>query len=138
MTANSNGVKTQVRMGMDMASMTMTVKSGNSVCYSIVASGLLGNVMTIVVENSSGTTVATIAENTTTKPRDGHLPRRNAHRRRRHLRQRFRVASGTAACPPARTAPPVSAPSSPHNSTGPKVRAASGTRGISRTARARL
>ncbi len=62
----SNGVKTQVRMGMDMASMTMTVKSGNSVCYSIVASGLLGNVMTIVVENSSGTTVATIAENTTT------------------------------------------------------------------------
>jgi len=58
----SNGVKTQGPNGMDMASMTMTVKSGNSVCYSIVASGLLGNVMTIVVENSSGTTVATMPE----------------------------------------------------------------------------
>jgi hypothetical protein len=62
----SNGVKMQVSMGMDMASMTMTVKSGLSVCYSMLVGGLLGNVMTIVVKNGSGTTVATVVEDTTT------------------------------------------------------------------------
>jgi hypothetical protein len=62
----SSGVKMQVRMGMDMASMTMTVKRGSSVCYSMVVSGLTGNVMTIAVKDNSGTTVGTITEDSTT------------------------------------------------------------------------
>ena len=62
----SNGVKMQASMGMDMASVTMTVKRGGSVCYSMLVGGLLGNVMTIVVKNGSGTTVATLVEDTTT------------------------------------------------------------------------
>ena len=62
----SNGVKMQISAGMDMSSMTATVKSGTSVCYSMLVGGLTGNVMTIVVRDGSGTTVGTMAQDSTT------------------------------------------------------------------------
>jgi len=54
----SNGVKMQT----DITTMTVTVKSGSSVCYSMVLGSLAtSSSMTIVVKNGSGATVATIA-----------------------------------------------------------------------------
>jgi len=57
----SNGVKTQVVMNSDLSSITAIYKNDSSVCYSMVVSGLSGNVMTVVVRDRSGTIVATIA-----------------------------------------------------------------------------
>jgi hypothetical protein len=62
----SSGVKMQISMTADMASMTMTAKSGSSVCYSMVVGGLTGDVMTIAVKNGSGATVGTIGMDSTT------------------------------------------------------------------------
>jgi hypothetical protein len=57
----SNGVKTQMVMNSDLSSITAIYKNDSSVCYSMVVSGLSGNVMTVVVRDRSGTMVATIA-----------------------------------------------------------------------------
>jgi len=58
----SNGVKMQS----DITTMTVTVKSGSSICYSMVMGGAAtASSMTIVVKNGSGATVATIATNDT-------------------------------------------------------------------------
>jgi hypothetical protein len=66
-----SGVKTQVSMSTDMTSATMTVKGGGSVCYSMAVTGDFltigsGGVVTIAIKNASGTTVATMTEDTTT------------------------------------------------------------------------
>ncbi|MGB8296643.1 MAG: hypothetical protein WCG85_14540 [Polyangia bacterium] len=54
----SNGVKMQT----NITTMTVTVKSGSSVCYSMVLGSLAtSSSMTVVVKNGSGATVATIA-----------------------------------------------------------------------------
>ena len=60
-----NGVKTQISAGMDVSSMTMTVKSGSFVCYSMLVAGLTGNATIIVVKDPSGTTVGIIAQDST-------------------------------------------------------------------------
>jgi hypothetical protein len=65
----ASGVKTHASLSMDMSSATITAKNGSSVCYSILMTGILygvSEVSTLVVSNSFGTTVATIAVNNTT------------------------------------------------------------------------
>jgi hypothetical protein len=62
----SSGVKMQVSMTTDMASMTMTAKRGSSVCYSMEVGGLTGDVMTIGIKNPSGALVGTIGMDSTT------------------------------------------------------------------------
>jgi hypothetical protein len=58
----SNGVKMSEAMDASMTSMTMTVKNGSSVCYTMAISNMTSTTaMTIAVKNPSGTTVATIA-----------------------------------------------------------------------------
>jgi hypothetical protein len=56
----SNGVKMRASADMSMSSMTMTVKSGSSVCYTLVVGGLTGSATTIVVKDPSEATVGTI------------------------------------------------------------------------------
>jgi hypothetical protein len=62
----SNGVKLQTGVDMSTFATTMTAKNGSSVCYSMAIAGLLTASTTIVFKNPAGTTVGTIAANTTT------------------------------------------------------------------------
>jgi hypothetical protein len=67
----ASGVKmqvSQVSMSPGMSSMTLTVKRGSSVCYSIEVDGFYasGSLTTAVVKNASGTPIATLAEYSTT------------------------------------------------------------------------
>jgi len=62
----SNGVKTQMLVSPDLSAITATYKSGSSVCYSMDIGGISGAVTTVVVKDSSGTTIATIVADSTT------------------------------------------------------------------------